>query len=38
MAAGNAFLPVFMTDYNSRFAKPAFNDRDLPLSISSTRS
>jgi len=29
MAAGNAFLPVFMTDYNSRFAKPAFNDRDL---------
>jgi hypothetical protein len=29
MEAGNAFLPVFMTDYNARFAKPPFGDRDL---------
>ena len=29
MAAGNAFLPAFMADYNSRFAKPPFDDRDL---------
>jgi hypothetical protein len=29
MAAGNAFLPAFMADYNARFAKPAFDDRDL---------
>ncbi len=29
MEAGNAFLPVFMADYNARFAKPPFGDRDL---------
>src|SRR5271155_820357 len=29
MEAGNAFLPGFMADYNARFAKPPFNDRDL---------
>jgi hypothetical protein len=29
MEAGNAFLPVFMADYNARFAKPPFDDRDL---------
>jgi hypothetical protein len=28
MAAGNAFLPAFMADYNARFAKPPFDDRD----------
>ena len=27
--AGNAFLPGFMTDYNARFAKAPFNDKDL---------
>jgi len=26
---GNAFLPAFMTDYNARFAKAPFNDKDL---------
>jgi Helix-turn-helix domain len=29
MEAGNAFLPVFTADYNARFAKPPFGDRDL---------
>jgi hypothetical protein len=29
MEAGNAFLPVFMADYNARFAKPPFGDKDL---------
>ena len=29
MEAGNAFLPGFMADYNARFAKPPFDDRDL---------
>lgn len=29
MAAGNAFLPAFMADYNARFAKPPFDERDL---------
>ena len=29
MAAGNAFLPTFMADYNARFAKPPFDERDL---------
>ena len=29
MEAGNAFLLAFMTDYNARFAKPPFGDRDL---------
>ena len=29
MEAGNAFLPTFMADYNSRFAKAPFNDKDL---------
>src|SRR5262245_37972848 len=28
-AAGNAFLPTFMADYNARFAKPPFDERDL---------
>src|SRR3954463_11367605 len=27
--AGNAFLPGFMEDYNRRFAKPPFNDKDV---------
>ena len=27
--AGNAFLPTFMADYNARFAKAPFHDRDL---------
>lgn len=27
--AGNAFLPAFMADYNRRFAKEPFNDKDL---------
>ena len=27
--AGNAFLPGFMADYNARFAKAPFNDKDL---------
>jgi hypothetical protein len=26
---GNAFLPAFMADYNARFAKAPFNDKDL---------
>ncbi len=29
MEAGNAFLPTFMADYNARFAKAPFNDKDL---------
>jgi len=29
MVAGNAFLPVFMAYYNTRFAKAPFDDRDL---------
>jgi hypothetical protein len=29
MEAGNAFLPIFMDDYNKRFAKLPFNDKDL---------
>lgn len=29
MEAGNAFLPTFMADYNVRFAKAPFNDKDL---------
>jgi hypothetical protein len=29
MEAGNAFLPAFMADYNARFAKAPFNDKDL---------
>jgi len=29
MEDGNAFLPAFMTDYNARFAKAPFNDKDL---------
>jgi len=33
MAAGNAFLPAFMADYNARFAKPprSGHDRHRPL-------
>ena len=29
MEEGNAFLPSFMADYNARFAKAPFNDKDL---------
>ncbi len=29
MEAGNAFLPAFMEDYNRRFAKAPFSDKDL---------
>ena len=29
VAAGNAFLPIFMADYNTRFAKAPFDERDL---------
>ena len=29
MEAGNAFLPTFMADYNARFAKAPFNEKDL---------
>src|SRR5471032_818565 len=29
IAAGNAFLPAFIDDYNARFAKPPFDDRDI---------
>ncbi len=29
MEDGNAFLPAFMADYNARFAKAPFNDKDL---------
>ena len=29
IAAGNAFLPVFIDDYNARFAKAPFDDRDI---------
>ena len=31
IAAGNAFLPAFMADYNSRFAKAPFDNRDLKV-------
>src|SRR5258706_14202799 len=29
IAAGNAFLPAFMEQYNARFAKAPFEDRDV---------
>jgi len=29
MEDGNAFLPTFLADYNARFAKAPFNDKDL---------
>src|SRR3979409_1691905 len=29
MAAGNAFLPAFMEQYNARFAKAPFDERDV---------
>ena len=29
MAAGNAFLPMFMADHNARFAKVPFDEQDL---------
>jgi hypothetical protein len=29
MEAGNTFLPAFMADYNTRFAKLPFSDKDL---------
>jgi hypothetical protein len=29
LAAGNALLPAFITDYNMRFAKPPANKKDL---------
>src|SRR5674476_600021 len=34
LEAGNAFLPRFMSDYNTRFAKPPFDARDLHRSLS----
>lgn len=35
LEAGNAFLPGFMDDFNRRFAKAPFNDKDLhrPLGV-----
>ena len=33
LAAGNAFLPAFMADYNARFAKLPFDNRDLHRSF-----
>jgi hypothetical protein len=35
MEAGNAFLPTFMTDYNARFAKAPFNDKDMHRPMTS---
>lgn len=35
MEAGNAFLPSFVADYNSRFAKPPANAKDLHRPTSS---
>src|SRR5882757_1074256 len=35
VAAGNAFLPTFMADYNARFAKPPFDERDLHRPLAS---
>jgi hypothetical protein len=29
LAAGNAFLPAFMEQYNARFAKAPFDERDV---------
>ena len=29
MDDGNAFLPSFVADYNTRFVKAPFNDKDL---------
>jgi hypothetical protein len=29
LAAGNGFLPAFMADFNRRFAKAAYSDKDL---------
>ena len=29
IGAGNAFLPAFMEQYNARFAKAPFDDRDV---------
>ena len=29
IAAGNAFLPAFIDDYNARFAKAPLEDRDV---------
>ena len=31
IAAGNAFLPAFIDDYNARFAKAPFDDRDTTV-------
>jgi hypothetical protein len=36
MEAGNAFLPTFMADYNARFAKAPFNDKDLHRPMAPT--
>jgi hypothetical protein len=35
MEEGNAFLPAFVQEYNSRFAKDAFNPKDLHRAVSS---
>src|SRR6195256_1907631 len=35
VAAGNAFLPIFMADYNTRFAKAPFEERDLHRSLAA---
>lgn len=33
--AGNAFLPAFMEQYNARFAKPPFDDRDVHRALAA---
>ncbi len=33
IAAGNAFLPAFMEQYNARFAKAPFDDRDVHRAV-----
>jgi len=38
MEAGNAFLPTFMADYNARFAKAPFNDKDLHRPMTPSES
>ena len=35
LEAGNAFLPAFMEDYNRRFSKLPFNDKDLHRHLSA---
>jgi transposase len=38
MEEGNAFLPTFTDDYNSRFSKVAFNPKDLHRSLGGEES